>query len=88
MTPGWSASPMLPGPCGCLGYPDQALKRSQEALTLAQELSHPFSLAFALDFAAWLHQFRREGQAAQERAEAADCTLDRAGVSALVGSGD
>ena len=24
-----------------LGYPDQALERSQEALTLAQELSHP-----------------------------------------------
>ena len=35
-----------------LGYPDQALKRSHEALTLAQELSHPFSLAFALSFAA------------------------------------
>ena len=31
-----------------LGYPDQALKRSQEALALAEELSHPFSLAFAL----------------------------------------
>jgi predicted ATPase len=31
-----------------LGYPDQALRRSHEALTLAQELSHPFSLAFAL----------------------------------------
>ena len=31
-----------------LGYPDQALKRSQEALTLAEELSHPFSLAYAL----------------------------------------
>ena len=29
----------------CLGYPAQALKRSQEALTLAQELAHPFSLA-------------------------------------------
>ena len=70
-----------------LGYPDQALKRSQEALTLAQELSHPFSLALTLCFAAWLHQFRREGQAAQERAEAADCTLDRAGVSVLVGTG-
>ena len=27
-----------------LGYPDQALKRSQEAVTLAQELSQPFSL--------------------------------------------
>jgi len=54
-----------------LGYPDQALRRIHEALTLAQELSHPFSLAFALAFAAWLHQLRREGQAAQERAAAA-----------------
>jgi predicted ATPase len=54
-----------------LGCPDQALRRIHEALTLAQELSHPFSLAFALAFAAWLHQLRREGQAAQEWAEAA-----------------
>ena len=53
-----------------LGYPDQALQRIHEALTLAQELSHPFSLAYALSYAAMLHQFRREGQAAQERAEA------------------
>ena len=53
-----------------LGYPDQALRRIHDALTLAQELSHPFSLAFALAFAAWLHQLRREGQAAQERAAA------------------
>jgi hypothetical protein len=28
-----------------LGYPDQALAKSHEGLTLAQELSHPFSLA-------------------------------------------
>ena len=48
-----------------LGYPDQALKKIQEALTLAQELSHPPSLAGALYFAAELHQLRREGQAAQ-----------------------
>ena len=27
-----------------LGYPDQALQRSHEALTLARELAHPFSL--------------------------------------------
>ncbi|HJY81218.1 MAG TPA: hypothetical protein VKK81_09060, partial [Candidatus Binatia bacterium] len=53
-----------------LGYPDQALKRIHEALTLAQELSHPYSLAFALFIAAWVHQYRREGRAAQERAEA------------------
>jgi predicted ATPase len=54
-----------------LGYPDQALQRSDEALTLAQELSRPFSVAFALDLAAVLHRSRREGWAAQERAEAA-----------------
>jgi predicted ATPase len=53
-----------------LGYSDQALRRSHEALTLAQELSQPFSLAFALAHAALLHQFRYEAQAAQERAEA------------------
>jgi predicted ATPase len=32
----------------CLGYPEQALKRSQEALTLARELDHAFSLADVL----------------------------------------
>jgi class 3 adenylate cyclase/predicted ATPase len=54
-----------------LGYPDQALKRIQEAVTLARELSHPYSLTVALNWSAWLYQFRREGQAVQERAEAA-----------------
>jgi predicted ATPase len=54
-----------------LGYPDQALERSHEALALARELSHPFSLAAALDLASWLHQIRREWQAVQEQAEAA-----------------
>jgi predicted ATPase len=53
-----------------LGYPDQASAGSREALTLAQRLSHPFSLAYALQMAAILHQVRREGQAVQERAEA------------------
>ena len=53
-----------------LGYPDQALQRCQQAVTLAQELSHPFSLAFALEGMAELYQFRREAQHTQERAEA------------------
>jgi predicted ATPase len=53
-----------------LGYPDQALQRSHEALTLAQELAHPHSLAIALNWAVWVYQFRREEQRAQERAEA------------------
>ena len=32
----------------CLGYPAQAVRRSQEALALAQELAHPYSLVVAL----------------------------------------
>jgi class 3 adenylate cyclase/predicted ATPase len=53
-----------------LGYPEQALKRSHEALAVAAGLSHPFSLAYALGAAAWFHLLRREEQVARERAEA------------------
>src|SRR5262249_25767992 len=53
----------------CLGYPEQAVLRIQEAQTLAQELAHPFSLGFAQHFAAFLHQRRREVPAVQAQAE-------------------
>jgi tetratricopeptide (TPR) repeat protein len=53
-----------------LGYPDQALQRSQEALTLACDLVHPFSLAEALSHAARIHRCRGEQQAAQALEEA------------------
>jgi DNA-binding winged helix-turn-helix (wHTH) protein/predicted ATPase len=49
-----------------LGYPERALGRSREAMALARDLSHPFSLAYALNFAAVLHHYRREPQPAQE----------------------
>jgi predicted ATPase len=52
-----------------LGYPDRALQRYREALALAQELSHPYTLARTLTFTGIFHQFRREGQQAQEVAE-------------------
>jgi len=53
-----------------LGYPEQARKSSHEALALAEGLSHPLSLAFALNFAAMLYQFRREWQQTYEQADA------------------
>ncbi|MBI3797029.1 MAG: AAA family ATPase [Deltaproteobacteria bacterium] len=53
-----------------LGYPDQADKRNQEALALARELSHPFSSAGAVGYAAWLFEFRRERTGVQEQAKA------------------
>ena len=52
-----------------LGYPDQALKRGQEALSLAQDLNHLHTLAFALTFSAGAHVLRGEWQLAQERTE-------------------
>jgi TOMM system kinase/cyclase fusion protein len=54
-----------------LGSPDQALQHSQAARALAQQVSHPFSLAFALLWAAILYQLRREVQAVYEQAAAA-----------------
>jgi DNA-binding winged helix-turn-helix (wHTH) protein/predicted ATPase len=46
-----------------LGYPDQALERSQEACALTLELGHPQSLAYALFTKAILHVYRREADA-------------------------
>ncbi|MGE0823297.1 MAG: adenylate/guanylate cyclase domain-containing protein [Candidatus Binatia bacterium] len=53
-----------------LGYPTQALTRSAEAVSLAQELSHPFSLDYALQTGALVHQLRREKQNVQEHTAA------------------
>jgi predicted ATPase len=54
-----------------LGHAEQGFNRSCEALALARNLSHHYSLALALVFAAWLHQFRQEPRAAREHAEEA-----------------
>jgi predicted ATPase len=70
-----------------LGYPEQALKRTHEALTLARELSHPFSLSFALEFATVLHQLRREGRLTQEWAEAQIALSNEQGFQYRVASG-
>jgi class 3 adenylate cyclase/predicted ATPase len=54
-----------------LGYPDQAIKKSHEALSFAHDIAHPYSLATALFFSAWLHYSRLEVHTTQERADAA-----------------
>ncbi len=53
------------------GYPDQAERRSVEAMVLARELAHPFSLALALTFAALVSQLRLEIHATRTLAEEA-----------------
>ena len=53
-----------------LGYPDQALKRSREAMALAQHLSDPTGLTRAHFLSGQLHQLRRDGAETLEHAEA------------------
>jgi class 3 adenylate cyclase/predicted ATPase len=70
-----------------LGYPDQALQKSEAALTLAQERSHPFSLAAAWIFAALSHQLRRDSLLTQEWAEAGITLVREQGFPMWVGQG-
>jgi predicted ATPase len=54
---------------GYLGHPDQAEEKAREALRLAAELEHPFSLAYALNYTAWLAIDLADEARARERAE-------------------
>jgi class 3 adenylate cyclase/tetratricopeptide (TPR) repeat protein len=64
--PGPTALALLSHVVHALGYPDQALKKMQQALTLARNLSHPFTLAWVLGLAGELNWKRGEKLAAQE----------------------
>jgi predicted ATPase len=70
-----------------LGYPDQALAHIHEALALAQELSHHFTLAHARCVAANVSQFRRDVPAVNEQAEAAVALATEHGFPFLVAWG-
>lgn len=70
-----------------LGYPEQALLRSQTALALARTHVDSFSLGFALIFAAGLHQLRREGQLTQKYAEDGITLAQEHGFTALLSAG-
>ncbi len=48
-----------------LGRPELALIKGREAVALARELGHPYSLCFALIFSAWQHIFRGELEAVE-----------------------
>jgi class 3 adenylate cyclase/tetratricopeptide (TPR) repeat protein len=64
-----------------LGYPDQALQTARAALRLAQQLSHPFSLAQATWHNAWLHGVRGERAHAIAHAQAAIALSEEQGFS-------
>jgi predicted ATPase len=70
-----------------LGYPEQALARSREAVARARELSHPFSQTFALIYASRVHGIRGEWQTCLELAEAVIALAGEHGFPQYVGNG-
>jgi predicted ATPase len=70
-----------------LGYPDQALGRSQEACRLAEGLAHPHTLAYAFAHLAKFHQFRREREEVRRHAEAATRVSREQGFPFWLGAG-
>jgi predicted ATPase len=56
----------------CLfGHPREAEAKSSESVELAREVAHPFTLGIALDYAAMLSVYQREGGLALARADEA-----------------
>jgi predicted ATPase len=70
-----------------LGYPDQAVRRSREAVALSEQLRQPGSLALALFFAAMLRQYRRDGPAVLKFSEAAMAISTEHGLTLWLASG-
>src|SRR5262249_22788982 len=64
-----------------LGYPDRALAEANEALALAHDLAHPFSLVVAFFHATVVHFLRREPQLAERRDDAVIAPSAERGVS-------
>ena len=61
-----------------LGFPDQALRRSREALELARSLNHPESYAYALTFVGDIYHFLGETTETLEHLDLAiQCSLEQ-----------
>ena len=68
-----------------LGYADQAVAMSQDAVRLARELAQPFSLVLAVSHACYLHQCRGEPRLRAGVGSGNDRAVGRTGLHALSG---
>jgi predicted ATPase len=64
------------------GHPDQALSMARETLTLAREQSHPWSIGYAMLFAAWVHRLCGDAATSQELAETVIALCTEQGIPA------
>jgi len=85
-----------PGPAGLclgaldlwlLGYVEQARRWSDQAVMLAREGAHPYTLASCLHYASWLHHFCQEPAGVQEQAEEVIAISAKQGVALLLAWG-
>ncbi len=60
-----------------LGYPDRALKYADDAISLANKLKHPLSLAYAMFHTGLLHLWMQKTEIVLERAQAVTEISDR-----------
>jgi predicted ATPase len=64
----------------CLfGHVEQAVAKSDEAIARARDVSHPFTLGIALDYAAMLNVYRRDSKCALARADEASTVCRKYG---------
>ena len=70
-----------------LGYPDQALEKCDQAISLSEGISHPFSQSFAHGMAALLHALRKVPEAALHDSEKAFRLSKKAGFPFLMALG-
>jgi DNA-binding SARP family transcriptional activator len=70
-----------------LGYPAQAQENMTRALMWAEEVAHPYTLASALNWSAWLHQLWREVGQAQAMAEQTIIFCQQRGIHTFLPGG-
>jgi DNA-binding winged helix-turn-helix (wHTH) protein/predicted ATPase len=81
MDPGLYARSEISRALLLLGYPDQARCRIQEAVAQARGTAHPRSLAFALTFSAFVHQFLRHPRETLQFANECIALCDEYGIA-------
>ena len=69
------------------GYPDQAVASATQSIELARRLDHPFSLSYAMNFAAQVHQCRGDAGAAEHHAREGIRYAREHGLSSMLAMG-
>jgi tetratricopeptide (TPR) repeat protein len=70
-----------------LGCPDQALRRSEEAMELATKLGTPAGMAQTMFFTAWVHQLRGEIATASTRTDQLIALCEEQGIPMYLAAG-